>query len=353
MSISTRIFGQNAAGKDVTEYTLTNESGASISILDLGGILTSIKMPDRDGKLADVCLSYDDVKTYETPGTGHLGMLVGRVGNRIADAKFELEGKTYVLGANNGPNNLHGGPIGFGVRMWEAEPAEIDGDPALILQLVSEDGDQGFPGKVEVQVTYVLSKDNEVLIHYEAVTDQTTLINMTNHAYFNLEGHASGSIHDHELQINAPYTTEVREGLIPTGKLVPCKDVKWNFTEMTRVGDVLDKTNDDADMFLAKGVDFNYCAGRDKETKLIATLYSPKTGRAMDVITDQPGVQCYTGQFLQLVGKEGVQYRPYGGICLETQHYPDAIHHPEFPSIVVRPQDTYDTFTVYKFYTRG
>ena len=352
MSVTMKPFGQTASGEQVTEYTLTNESGAYVSIIDFGGIVTKIVVPDRDGKLDDVNLGYGDVATYEGPKGGSMGMLIGRVGNRIADASFELEGKTYPLFPNNGVNNLHGGPVGFGLKMWQGEAAEIDGDPALIMHIVSEDGDQGFPGRVEVQVTYAFSADNELLIHYEAVTDKTTLINLTNHAYFNLDGHDAGTVHDLEMQINAPFTTEVREGLIPTGKLVPCKDVKWDFTKMTRVGDVLDKTNDDADMFLAGGVDFNYCAGRDRETKLIATLYSPKTGRVMDVITDQPGVQCYTGQGLDVEGKDGVHYGKYAGLCLETQHYPDAIHHPEFASIVLRPQDTYDTFTIYKFYVK-
>ena len=349
MSITTKPYGQTAAGENVTEYTLTNETGASVSIIDFGGIVTRILVPDRDGKLADVNLSYDDVNTYIGPKGGSMGMLIGRVGNRIANATFDLEGETYPLAANNGVNNLHGGLVGFGKRMWDAEPAEIDGDPALILSLVSEDGDQGFPGKVEVQVTYAFSKDNELLIHYEAVTDKTTLINLTNHAYFNLDGHDAGTVRDLELQINAEYTNEVREGLIPTGKLLPQKSVKWNFTQMKRMGDVLDETENDADMLLAGGVDFNYCAGRDRETKLIATLYSPRTGRVMDVITDQPGVQCYTGQGLNVTGKDGVHYGAYAGMCLETQHYPDAIHHPEFATIVLRPQDTYDTFTIYRF----
>ena len=352
MSITTRPFGQTPSGENVTEYTLTNETGASVSIIDFGGIVTRILVPDRDGKLADVNLSYDDVETYLSSKGGSMGMLIGRVGNRIADAHFDLDGQTYILAQNNGVNNLHGGVVGFGKRMWQAEPAEIDGDPALILSLVSEDGDQGFPGKVEVQVTYAFSKENELLIHYEAVADQATLMNLTNHAYFNLDGHDAGTVNDLELQINAHSVTEVREGLIPTGKLIPQKNVKWNFTNMTRLGDVLAETPNDADMFLAGGVDFNYCAGRDRETKVIATLYSPKTGRAMDVITDQPGVQCYTGQGLDVTGKGGVHYGKYAGVCLETQHYPDAIHHPEFPSIVLRPQDTYDTFTVYKFYVK-
>ena len=350
--ITQKPFDVTAQGEQVTEYTLTNESGASVTIIDFGGIVTGIKVPDRDGKLDDVALGYDNVATYQGPKCGSMGMLIGRVGNRIARAKFDLEGKTYPLGANNGVNNLHGGPVGFGLRMWEAEPAEIDGDPALIMRIVSEDGDQGFPGKVEVQVTYLFTKDNELVIHYEAVTDQTTLVNLTNHAYFNLDGHDAGNVNDLVLQINAENTNEVYPDLIPTGKLVPVGETVYDFTQMTRMGDVLDKTASDPIMNAAGGVDFNYCAGRDRETKLIATLYSPKTGRVMDVITDQPGVQCYTGQGLNVTGKGGVHYGAYAGMCLETQHYPDAIHHPEFASIVLRPQDTYDTFTIYHFHTK-
>lgn len=352
MSISTRPFGTTPAGENVTEYTLTNSTGASVSIIDFGGIITKIMVPDRDGKLDDVNLSFDDVATYAGPDNNSMGALIGRVGNRIANAEFDLEGETYKLFKNNGEANLHGGPVGFNMRMWQAEPAEIDGDPALILSLVSEDMDQGFPGQVEVQVTYAFSSDNELLIHYEAVCDKTTLCNLTNHAYFNLDGHAAGDVRDLELQIFAPNVNEVTPDLIPTGKLVPVGETVYDFTQMTRMGDVLDKTASDPLMNAAGGVDFNYCTGRDRETKLIATLYSPKTGRVMDVITDQPGVQCYTGQGLNVTGKGGVHYGKYAGMCLETQHYPDAIHHPEFASIVLRPQDTYDTFTIYHFHTK-
>lgn len=351
MSIAQRPFGVTPNGEKVTEYTMTNRDGASVSILDFGGIITRILVPDRDGKLDDVSLSFDDIDVYAQGRSGSMGMLIGRVGNRIRGASFELEGRTYTLPKNNNGNCLHGG-VGFGLRMWEARPVLVEGGDALELTLTSQDGDQGFPGTLKVKVTYTFTDHNELGIHYKASTDQTTLCSLTNHAYFNLDGHASGTVRDQELQINADLVTEVGEGLIPTGRLLPVSEVPYNFTSPTRIGDVLDKTPECPGMTMAKGVDFNFCAGRDRETKVIATLYSPKTGRVMDVITDQPGVQCYTGNNLDNDGKDGVHYGPYAGVCLETQHYQDAIHQPHFPSIVLRPQDTYDTLTIYRFGVR-
>ena len=351
MSIAQRPFGVTPNGEKVTEYTMTNRDGASVSILDFGGIITRILVPDRDGKLDDVSLSFDDIDVYAQGRSGSMGMLIGRVGNRIRGASFELEGRTYTLPKNNNGNCLHGG-VGFGLRMWEARPVLVEGGDALELTLTSQDGDQGFPGTLKVKVTYTFTDHNELGIHYQASTDQTTLCSLTNHAYFNLDGHASGTVRDQELQINADLVTEVGEGLIPTGRLLPVSEVPYNFTSPTRIGDVLDKTPECPGMTMAKGVDFNFCAGRDRETKVIATLYSPKTGRVMDVITDQPGVQCYTGNNLDNDGKDGEQYRPNAGVCQETQHKQDANQQPHFPSIVLRPQDTYDTLTIYRFGVR-
>lgn len=348
MSISTRPCGNAPTGDVITEYTLANSRGASVSIIDFGGVVTKIIVLDRGGSLADVNLGFDDVSVY-AGACGSMGALIGRVGNRIAGASFDLEGKTYTLGKNNGENNLHGGPVGFNMHMWEAKTSEKDGVATLTLALTSPDGDQNFPGKLDVVVDYTFNEDNELGIHYHAKTDKTTIVNLTNHAYFNLDGHDAGSVDDLELVINADYVNEVRPDLIPTGKLIPVADVPYGFDKLTRVGDVLAKTDEVEIMKAAGGVDFNYCAGGDKVTKTIATLYSPKTGRVMDVITDQPGVQCYTGQGLDYVGKGGAVYGRCAGLCLETQHYPDAIHHPHFQSIVLRPQDTYDTLTVYRF----
>ena len=348
MSITKKYFDTTKDGKKVTEYTLTNASGASVSIIDFGGVVTNIVVPDKDGKLADVNLGFDNVDTYDNKG-GSMGAVIGRVGNRIAGASFELDGETYTLGKNDGENNLHGGPNGFNVCMFKAKTIKEKGKDTLRLSLTSPDGDQGFPGKLNLVVDYSWNDDCELGIHYLALTDKTTLCNLTNHAYFNLDGHDAGDVKDLTLQIFADSITAAGPGLIPTGKLIPQTEVVYNFTEDTRLGDVLDKTESDPAMAAAGGVDFNYAAGRDKEHKLIATLRSPKTGRRMDVYTDQPGVQCYTGQGLNHTGKGGVHYGKYAGVCLETQHYPDAIHQPHFESYVLRPQDTYDTYTIYKF----
>lgn len=351
MSITTSAFGKTAKGEDVTRYTLTNKSGASVSILDFGGIVHSIIVPDKKGELSDVVLGFDDVATYEGPKCGSMGMLIGRVGNRIADASFDLDGVTYKLTPNDGPNNLHGGPVGFGLRMWHAQPVENGGEAdSLVLTLVSEDGDQGFPGRLDVKVTYTFTKENDLQIHYEAVTDKPTLVNLTNHAYFNLFGHEKCDIRDMMLQIFAQYVTDVGPGLIPTGELVDVTEDAWDFSKSRRLGNALALAEGNAKLKAAGGVDFNYCPGRTGVMKKVAELTARRfVGRMMEVYTDQPGVQCYTGQGLDVDGKNGVHYTPCSGVCLETQHYPDAVHHPEFPSIVLRPGEKYDTRTIYSF----
>ncbi|HNW86673.1 MAG TPA: aldose epimerase family protein [Candidatus Limiplasma sp.] len=351
MSITTKPYGNEHHGKPVTEYTLTNASGASVSILDFGGVITRINVPDREGALGDVNLGYDDAMAY-TADSGSMGALIGRVGNRISGAEFDLDGQHYTLGTNDGPNNLHGGPEGFNLRMWQAEPLPADGTDALRLTLVSPDGDQGFPGELRVTVTYSFDNHNALGIDYRATTTKTTLVNLTNHAYFNLDGHETPTVQDQVLQVFAGRITAVRKGLIPTGEMVPQTDVVYGFETPKRLGDVLNNTATDPFMKAAKGVDFNYCAGYDRIPKCIAILYSPKTGREMKVITDLPGVQVYTGQGLHQTGKDGVRYQPYSGICLETQRYPDAIHQPYFPSIVLRPEEVYVTKTEYVFGVR-
>lgn len=348
MSISTKPYGRDQYGNPATEYTLTNGKGASVSILDFGGIITRIIVPDRDGNLGDVNLGFDDAKAY-TKDSGSMGALIGRVGNRIKDAKFVLEGETYQLDANNGPNCLHGGLEGFNLRMWKAMPDEGEGSDMLNLSLISPDGDQGFPGEMKVDVRYTFDDQNTLSIEYRAVTSKKTIINLTNHAYFNLDGHDAPSVKDLELQVLAESITELGEGLIPTGRLIPQREIAFNFEQPTRIGDVLAHTETDPAMKAAGGVDCNYCPGYDGQFKCVAVLYSPKTGREMKVYTDLPGIQVYTGQGLHQMGKDGVQYGPYGGLCLETQRYPDAIHNPQFPSFVLKPEEIYFTRTDYRF----
>ena len=240
MSISRKYFDKTARGEEVTQYTLTNHKGASVSVIDFGGIVTSIVVPDRDGKLADVNLGFDNVDTYDGKG-GCMGALIGRVGNRIGGAAFDLEGRHYTLGKNDGENNLHGGPEGFSQRMWKVEPIEGKDSDTLRLTLTSPDGDQGFPGKLDVTVDYTWNDDCELGIHYMAVTDKPTLCNMTNHAYFNLDGHDAGTVENLTLQVNADCVTEADQALIPTGRLLPQKGLAYDFTEEIRLGDVLAK----------------------------------------------------------------------------------------------------------------
>ncbi|HPJ01847.1 MAG TPA: aldose epimerase family protein [Candidatus Limiplasma sp.] len=345
MQITMNAYGMDPHNNPVTEYTITNAPGASVSVMDLGATVTRILMPDQNGKLGDVVLGYDTAEGYMQNG-GYLGALIGRFGNRIGDASFDLDGNTYPLQANNGKNNLHGGPEGFDRRMFSV--AEIQN--GLRFTLTSPDGDQGFPGTLQVTADYTLSDDNVFSIRYHAVTDKPTLVNLTNHSYFNLDGHDAGDVKDLVLQVFADAVTEVDNGLIPTGTLIPAADVVYGFQTPTRVGDVLD--HPDAAMKNAGGVDFNFCAGKPGQNKRIATLYSPKTGREMQVFTDLPGVQVYTGQGLNQTGKGGVQYHPYAGLCLETQGYPDAIHHANFPSVVLRPGEEYITETSFRFSVR-
>ena len=345
MQIEKKQYGHDSQNHPVTEYTMTNESGASVSVLDLGGIVTHIMMPDKNGVLGDVVLGYDNAAGYLS-NSGYLGALIGRCGNRIGGASFTLDGKHYPLDANNGKNNLHGGLDGFNRRMFAVEELNY----GLRLSLTSPDGDQGFPGTVQVTADYLLSDENVFTIRYHATTDKPTIVNLTNHSYFNLDGHDAGDVKNLELQVFADAVNEVDDGLIPTGKLIPTADVVYGFQTLTRVGEVLDQP--DATMQNAGGVDFNYCAGKPGVAKRIATLYSPKTGREMQVFTDLPGVQVYTGQGLKQAGKSGVQYGRYDGMCLETQGYPDAIHHANFPSVVLRPGEEYNTETSFHFSVR-
>ena len=347
MSIFTKPYGTCTTGENVTMYTIALDSGEAVDLLDYGATLHGIRVPGRDGEIADVCLGYSDPCVYASPKGGSMGGTIGRVGNRIGGAAFDLNGKHYALFKNDGENNLHSGPNGFHLRMWQAQ---AEGN-AVTFTLHSPDGDQGYPGDADIKVCYSFTKADGVCtlrIDYSAVSDADTLMNMTNHAYFNLNG--KGDVKGHLLKIDARRITQTDEGLIPTGKLICAKEAGLGFYEERRVGECIEQMAQYPIVANANGIDVNYAIESESgAVRDIAWLYSPDSGRLMTVATDQPGVQCYSGQGLHVIGKDGSAYAPYSGICLETQHFPDSIHHPEFAGIVLKAGETYQTTTEYRF----
>ncbi|RZK41004.1 MAG: galactose mutarotase [Pedobacter sp.] len=332
--------------KEVKLYTLTNSSGASVSITNYGGRVVSILVPDKDNKLVDVSLGYDSVKTYWKEGEGFYGALIGRYGNRIAKGKFTLEGKEYQLQLNDGPNTLHGGGEGFFAQVWDAKQ---DGQK-LELTYISKDGEAGYPGTLNVKVIYTLTDDNGLQIDYEATTDKTTIVNLTNHTYFNLSGEGSSTILDHELMIAADAYTPVDSTLIPTGKLQPVKGTAFDFTTAKVIGKEIG--NADEQLTFGKGYDHNFALQKNDGKKAIAIVKSPVTGIIMEIYTTEPGLQFYSGNFMTGEDKDGKGRKAYphrSAFCLETQHFPDAPNQPSFASTVLRPGETYRTTTTYKF----
>lgn len=350
MTIDIKPFGVLPDGRAVTCYTLANASGASVSVLDYGAIFTSIVVPDRDGKLADVAFGFDSLPPY-AGDHGSMGDTVGRYGNRIANATFTLDGVAYELDHNDGVNHLHGGFEGFSKKMWKASPELDGGEARLVLTMVSPDGDQGYPGALSVKLTVTWDDACRLTLRYEADTDKPTLCNLTNHTYFNLAGHDHGTIRDHVLRLESDFTTEVREGLIPTGRLLDVTGTPYDLREGLLLGDGLDRIGEDAQMRMAGGYDNNFALREGEGVRFAARLTCPATGRTMDVLTDQPGLQVYSACMADFSGgKGGAHYGRYSGVCLETQHFPDSPNHPEFPgTTTLRPGEHYDTTTVYAF----
>ncbi len=349
-----RAFGQTKAGEPVMLYTLTNANGLTTDITNYGGIMTRLFVPDRSGKLGDILLGFNTVDEYIAK-TPYFGALIGRVGNRIAHGKFTLDGKTYTLALNDKPGdipcNLHGGIAGFDKVLWQAEPVIKDNAPGLKLHRVSPDGEEGFPGNLDVTVTYWLTNANELKIEYRATTDKATPINLTQHNYYNLRGDGNGDILGHLLTINGSKTTPVNAGLIPTGELAPVASTPFDFLTPTPMGKNINADNQQ--IKYGPGFDHNWVLDRKtaKDLELAATVYEPTTGRVMEVWTQEPDLQFYAGNFLDgtLVGKNGKPYQYRTGFCLETQHAPDSINQPKFPSTVLRPGEVYSTVTVYRF----
>lgn len=349
MAITTREFGQNAAGETVTQYIMTNASGANVKMIDFGATITSICVPDKDGQLADVALGFDDMAGY-LKGHGHMGETIGRYGNRIGQGVFTLDGVTYQLARNNGVNHLHGGHIGYGVQMWAVSTLEEPHQDTLAFHLVSPDGEENYPGTLDITVTYTWTDACDLIIRYRATTDKPTLCNMTNHAYFNLAGHDHGTIRDQVLYIDADAITPVDEGLIPTGAYMPVAKTPFDLREGELLGDGLDQTQQTPQMAPAGGYDHNYVLRKGCAMGLAACLHDEASGRTMEVITDQPGVQLYTGNSVDFEGgKGGVHYGKHAGLCLETQHYPDSPNNPQWPTTTLRPGERYDTTTIYAF----
>jgi aldose 1-epimerase len=355
-SAAPKSFGRLPDGRDTQLYTLRNASGFQVDITNYGGTIVRLLAPDRDGKLADVTLGFDSVEPYPKQSP-YFGALIGRVGNRIANGTFTLDGKTYRLAKNNKPGGigctLHGGLVGFDKVMWDAESTTRDGQPALRLRYTSKDGEEGFPGKLSVEVVYSLTSGNGLRIEYSATTDKATPINLTNHAYFNLAGEGSGTILDHVLMVKAKHYTPVDQGLIPTGDLSPVAGTPFDFTVPHVIGERVNV--DHEQLRFGGGYDHNFVlTSQDGSLASAAEVYEPKSGRKMEVLTTEPGLQFYSGNFLdgKLTGKSGQRYVYRGGLCLETQHYPNSINEPSFPTTVLRPGQTYRSATVYRFSAR-
>ncbi|UCC71995.1 MAG: galactose mutarotase [Gemmatimonadota bacterium] len=345
-------FGRTADGKDVGLYTLANANGVVVKITNYGGILTHLFVPDREGNLADVVLGYDSLDDYlrDSP---YFGAIVGRYGNRIARGRFVLDGVEYTLAANNGANHLHGGLKGFDKVVWTAEPFATDDAAGLRLTYVSADGEEGYPGQLSVTVTYALTNDNELRIDYRAETDKPTVVNLTHHSYFNLAGHDSGDILEHELALAASRFTPVDPGLIPTGELRSTVSTPMDFGKATAIGARIDEA--DEQLRFGGGYDHNFVLDEyDGSLRIAAQVYEPTSGRVMEIYTTEPGIQFYSGNFLDgsNVGKGGAPYDHRAGFCLETQHFPDSPNKPQFPSTVLRPGERFESTTVYRFSVR-
>jgi len=343
----TKIPYGSVGGKEVFQFILENKNNMTVKIINFGGIITSLLVPDKTGKIDDVVLGFNSLADYlsEHP---YFGALIGRFGNRIAKGRFVLNGKEYQLARNDGENHLHGGNVGFDRVVWEAEEFRNAEGVGVELRYLAQDGEEGYPGNLNTTVRYLLNNQNELVINYLATTDQPTIINLTQHSYFNLKGEGCDDILDHEIMINADHYTAVDDGLIPTGELKPVKNTPFDFTTWQPIGARIQQLTGTG------GYDHNYVLNRaGTEPTLAASVRESISGRVMTVYTTEPGMQFYTGNSLDgtLTGKRGVKYGKHSGFCLETQHFPDSPNHPEFPSTVLNPGEVYRQTTIYRFTT--
>jgi aldose 1-epimerase len=344
--ISQMHFGAMPDGRKVSIFTLKNSRGAEARITDYGGIVVSLKMPDRNGAFGDVVLGFDNLDSY-LKSSPYFGALIGRYGNRIANGKFTLDGVSYTLATNNYPNTLHGGNIGFDKVLWRATPGQTPAGPSLRLNYLSKDGEEGFPGNLYVSAVYTLTDDNSLKLEFTATTDKDTVVNLTHHSYFNLRG--SGTVLDHVVYIDADQYTPVDATLIPTAELRPVAGTPFDFRTPTAIGARINQ--DDGQLKLAHGYDDNWIINNPGSVRLMARVTEPTTGRVLEVLSSEPGLQFYTGNFLDgsLTGKGGWSYQFRNAFCMEPEHFPDSPNHPEFPTVVLKPGDTYHNTIIYHF----
>lgn len=352
-SLQKQAYGKTPEGKSVEEYTLTNINGMEVRIITLGGIITSIRVPDRKGEMANVVLGCASLEDYLTKSP-YFGCITGRFANRIANATFRLNGTEYKLATNDGQHSLHGGAKGFDKQIWQAKEIKTENEVGLELTYTSPDGEEGYPGNLATTVTYRLDNANALHIDYKATTDKPTIVNLTNHSYFNLAGEGTGAIFNHELLLNADhYTPVLNSAAIPTGEIASVEGTPFDFRKSRVIGERIHSGHEQ--MVYGRGYDHNWVLNRthskDGAMMLAAKLFEPNFGRVLEVLTTEPAIQFYSGNFLTgtVVGASGNTHRQGDGLCLETQHYPDAPNQPTFPSTVLNPGEMYQTTTVFKF----
>ncbi|MDH7911707.1 aldose epimerase family protein [Winogradskyella sp. SYSU M77433] len=352
LAITKSEFGKTEDSTTIEQYTLKNANGVEMDVITYGGRITSLKVPNKDGKLENVVLGFDNIEDYQKDNP-FFGALIGRYGNRIAKGKFTLNGEEFTLATNDGSNHLHGGVNGFDRVVWTATPVEGTEDSTLKLTYTSKDGEEGYPGNLEVTVTYTLTKDNAVEVTYEATTDKATVVNLTQHAYFNLTGDFSKDILNHDVVINADAFLPVDETLIPTGEIRKVEGTPFNFNSSKKIGEEINADNEQ----LKRGKGYDHCwvlNGEKGDMRFVASAYDETSGRFMEIFTEEPAIQFYTGNFLDgtLPMVNGGTYAHRTGFCLETQHYPDSPNQDNFPSTVLNPGNTYKTKTTFKFSTK-
>ncbi|WP_417387339.1 aldose epimerase family protein [Gimesia sp.] len=338
LTVQEEPYGTTADGQEITQFLLSNNKGTSVNVINYGAIVTSVYLPDKEGKSENITLGFDSLAAYEKKGP-YFGAICGRYANRIKDGKFSLNGKEYQLAQNNPPSHLHGGESGFDKKVWAAESFSTKDEVGVRLSLVSPDGEEGYPGKLTLKVVYSLNNDNELKIDYTATSDQETPINVTNHCYWNLAG--TGTVLDHELVLNCDQYLPVTDEAIPTGELKPVKGTPMDFTSAHKIGERIGQVEG--------GYDHCWVVNSsEKQPAFCARVKDPASGRVMEVLTTEPGVQFYTGNFLDGTPASG-GYPKNGGLCLEAQHFPNSPNQPEFPSTILKPGQVYEQTTIHKF----